>query len=145
MIILSVDLGRVRTGLAICDPEEILASPIRVVMERNQDRLLDSIANEAAARHAERLVVGLPKNMDGTEGESAQNARHFAARLSERTGLACDLQDERGTTLTAHGYLNEMNVRGKKRKAVVDAAAAVIILQDYLEGRRSQREKESSV
>ena len=99
MIILSVDLGRARTGLAICDPEEILASPICVIMERNQDRLLDSIANEAAARHAEQLVVGLPKNMDGTEGESAQNARRFAARLTEKTGLSCALQDERGTTL----------------------------------------------
>ena len=123
MIILSVDLGKVRTGLAVCDPGEILASPVRVVEERNRERLLDAVAAEAAARHAARLVVGLPKNMDGSEGESAQNARAFAAQLAEKTGLPCDLQDERGTTITAHGYLNETNVRGKKRKAVIDATA----------------------
>ena len=86
VIILSVDLGRVRTGLAICDPEEILASPIRVVMERNQDRLLDSIANEAAARHAERLVVGLPKIWMGRK-EKAPKTRGTLLPGSQK-GLA---------------------------------------------------------
>ena len=145
MIILGIDLGKARTGVAVCDRAEMLASPLCVIQEHNRERLIEKIVKLSNERRAEQIALGLPKNMDGSEGESAQNARHFAARLSERTGLACDLQDERGTTLTAHGYLNEMNVRGKKRKAVVDAAAAVIILQDYLEGRRSQREKESSV
>lgn len=136
MVILGVDLGKSRTGLAACDPGEILASPVRVIAERDRDRLLEAVAAEASARRAERLVVGLPRNMDGSEGESAQNARAFAAALAEKTGLPCDLQDERGTTITAHNYLSETNVRGKKRKAVVDAAAAVIILQDYLSRRK---------
>ena len=136
MVILGVDLGKARTGLAACDPGEILASPVRVIAERDRDRLLEAVAAEASVRRAECLVVGLPRNMDGSEGESAQNARAFAAALAEKTGLPCDLQDERGTTITAHNYLSETNVRGKKRKAVVDAAAAVIILQDYLSRRK---------
>ena len=74
MVILGVDLGKARTGLAACDPGEILASPVRVIAERDRDRLLEAVAAEASARRAERLVVGLPRNMDGSEGESAQNA-----------------------------------------------------------------------
>ena len=81
--------------------------------------------------------MGLPKNMDGSEGESAQNAREFGALLQEKTGLPVAFVDERGTTVTAHGYLNQTDVEGKKRKAVVDSVAAVIILQNYLDYRRN--------
>ena len=86
---------------------------------------------------AEIVVVGLPKNMDGSEGESAQNARTFAERLHNETGLQVDLQDERGTTITAHNFLNDTNTRGKKRKNVVDEVAATIILQNYLDKRKN--------
>ena len=82
-------------------------------------------------------MVGLPKNMDGSEGESAQNARAFAQKISELTGIDTVMQDERGTTITAHNYLNTTNTRGKKRKNVVDEVAATIILQDYLDKRKS--------
>ena len=82
-------------------------------------------------------MVGLPKNMDGSEGESAQNARAFAQKISELTGIDTVMQDERGTTITAHNYLNSTNTRGKKRKNVVDEVAATIILQDYLDKRKS--------
>ena len=85
---------------------------------------------------AERIVVGLPKNMDGSEGESAQNARAFAQNLAEQTGIETVMQDERGTTVTAHIFLNATNTRGKKRKNVVDEVAATIILQDYLDSRK---------
>ena len=77
--------------------------------------------------------------MDGSEGESAQRCRSFAEKLQNETQLPVTLRDERGTTITAHGYLNSTDTRGKKRKAVVDAVAATIILQDYLDFRRNQK------
>ena len=139
MILLAVDLGKARTGLAVCDENEVLASPAGVVSEWNPERLMERIAEEVKNRGAKEIVVGLPRNMDGTEGESAQNARTFAERLAERTGLPVHLQDERGTTITAHNYLNDTDTRGKKRKAVVDAVAATVILQAYLDYRRNHR------
>lgn len=139
MIFLAVDLGKARTGLAVCDENEVLASPAGVVAEWDPERLMERIAEEAKHRGAKELVVGLPRNMDGSEGESAQNARAFAERLGKRTGLPVHLQDERGTTITAHNYLNDTDTRGKKRKAVVDAVAATVILQAYLDYRRNHR------
>ena len=100
--------------------------------------LADKIAEKAKELKAERIVLGLPKNMDGSEGDSAKNARSFGELLKQKTGLELIMQDERGTTMTAHRYLNETNTRGKKRKAVVDSVAAVIILQDYLDSERSR-------
>ena len=139
MVILGVDLGKARTGVAVCDKSELLASPVEVVNEHNRERLLERVAQLAKDRRAEQIVVGLPRNMDGSEGESAQNARAFGAELSEKTGLPIDFSDERGTTITAHGFLNETNTRGKRRKATVDAVAATIILQDYLDYRRNRK------
>lgn len=139
MVILGVDLGKARTGVAVCDKSELLASPVEVVNEHNRERLLERVAQLAKERRAEQIVVGLPRNMDGSEGESAQNARAFGAALAEKTGLPVDFSDERGTTITAHGFLNETNTRGKRRKATVDAVAATIILQDYLDYRRNRK------
>lgn len=136
MIILGVDLGKARTGLAVCDKGEILASPLAVIQEHNRERLVEKIACAARESCAELLVVGLPRNMDGSEGESARNAREIGKLLEEATGLTVKFCDERGTTITAHGYLNDTNVRGKKRKAVVDAVAATVILQNYMDGKR---------
>ena len=138
MVILGVDLGKARTGVAVCDKSELLASPVEVVNEHNRERLLERVAQLAKDHRAEQIVVGLPRNMDGSEGESAQNARAFGAELAEKTGLPVDFSDERGTTITAHGFLNETNTRGK-RKATVDAVAATIILQDYLDYRRNRK------
>lgn len=132
MIIIAVDLGKARTGVAICDKSEMLASPLTQISEYNREALANKITALAKENKAERLVVGLPKNMDGSEGDSAKNARDFANLLKEKTGLPVDMQDERGTTITAHNYLNTTNTRGKKRKNVVDAVAATIILEDYL-------------
>lgn len=139
MIIMSVDLGKARTGIAVCDKIEMLASPYRVINETYIEKLLDKVSDCAKETKAELLVVGLPKNMDGSEGESAENARVFAQRLKEKTGLPVEMKDERGTTITAHNYLNITDTRGKKRKAVVDAVAATIILQDYLDYRKHSR------
>lgn len=136
MIILGVDLGKARTGIAICDSGELLASPLTVLHEHNQERLVVGIASLAKEHRAQCLAVGLPRNMDGSEGESAQNAREVGALLQEAAGIPVEFVDERGTTVTAHGYLNETNTRGKRRKAVVDAVAATVILQNYLDYRR---------
>lgn len=136
MIALSVDLGRARTGLAVSDKSGFLASSLCVITEYNDEKLIEKIAEKASETHAEVLVVGLPRNMDGSEGESAQRARAIAQRLGELTGLPYHMQDERGTTITAHAYLSSGSVYGKKRRQKVDAVAASIILQDYLDSRR---------
>lgn len=137
MNVLAVDLGHARTGLAISDGGGFLASPLCVITEYSDGKLTEKIAAKAAEVKADILVVGLPKNMDGTEGESAQRARSIAEKLSERTGIPHVMQDERGTTITAHAYLSSGSIYGKKRKQKVDAVAACIILQDYLDSRRS--------
>ena len=138
MVIMSVDLGKARTGIAVCDKNELLASPLGTIEERNSEKTAEKVFETARTRGVELFVVGLPKNMDGTEGESAETARRFAAYLSEISGIECVMQDERGTTVTAHNFLNTTNTRGKKRKKVVDSVAAVIILEDYLRRRKSQ-------
>ncbi len=138
MKILAVDLGKVRTGTAICDAGEILASPLKVIRQTNREALAQEIAELAKEQRAQEIVLGHPVNMDGSEGDSARGAQEFGVLLREATGLDVVLRDERGTTLTAHGYLNETDTRGKKRKAVVDAVAATIILQDYLEFRKNR-------
>ena len=139
MVIMAVDLGKARTGIAICDKTELLASPLTQINEYNREKLLDKISDLAKEKRAELLVVGLPKNMDGSEGESARNARNFADELAEKTGLPVEMQDERGTTITAHNYLNATDTRGKKRKSVVDALAATIILEDYLNRKHNSK------
>lgn len=133
MIIIAVDLGKARTGLAISDKTGFLASPLCMIEEKSPTKILEKVADKIKENKAELIVVGLPKNMDGTEGESAINAREFAHKLSELTGIKTVMQDERGTTITAHSYLSERDVKGKKRKAAVDIVAASIILQDYLD------------
>jgi putative Holliday junction resolvase len=139
MKILAVDLGKARTGLAVCDESELLASPAGVISEYNWERLAQTVAAQAEEKAVGCIVVGLPRNMDGSEGESAKNARSFAENLKSLVHVPVELRDERGTTITAHGYLNTTDTRGKKRKAVVDAVAATIILQDYLDYRRNQK------
>lgn len=136
MVIISVDLGKARTGLAICDKTGFLASPLGMIEEKSPQKILEKVADVVTSNKAELVVVGLPKNMDSSEGDSAKNAREFAGKLSELTGIKTVMQDERGTTITAHGYLSQRDVRGKKRKAAVDTVAAAIILQDYLDKTR---------
>ncbi len=132
MIIMSVDYGEVRTGIAVCDKMQILASPVCVISEKDKDKLADKIKELAQERKAERICVGLPQNMDGSYGFRSEVCKEFAKILEEKTGLPVDLQNERLTTVSAHNILNTMDVRGKKRKAVVDAVSAVLILEDYM-------------
>ena len=136
MKIMAVDLGHARTGIAISDIGERLASPVGTITEYVDERLLPKIADVAKEQRAEMIVVGHPKNMDGTRGDSARRAEEMAQKLGEMTGLPIQLWDERMTTVSAIGYLNQTDVRGKKRKQVVDTVAATIILQDFLDSRK---------
>lgn len=139
MRILAVDLGLVRTGLAVSDATESLASPVGTVTQRDVGRLVEQVAAAAGEQGAAEIVVGHPRNMDGSCGESAKRAEQFAALLREASGLPVTLWDERMTTMSAIGILNETNTRGKKRKAVVDTVSATIILQNYLDAKRLRK------
>ncbi len=132
MIILAVDYGDVRTGLAICDKNQILASPVGTITQTDPQKLIEEITAIAKERKAQLLVVGEPVNMDGTRGERAQKCAAFAKELSDFAGLPYALTDERCTTMMAHNALNVTNTRGKKRKAVVDTVSAVMILEGYM-------------
>ena len=137
MIIFGVDFGDVRTGFAVCDRSELLASPAGVLTERRFEVCAEKTAEAALSAHAELIVVGHPVNMDGSCGDRARHCEAFAALVEEKSGLPVVLWDERCTTVSAHNFLNVTNTRGKKRKAVVDAVAATIILESYLGYRRN--------
>lgn len=139
MVILAVDYGDVRTGIAVCDKSEFLASPVCVFNERDADRLVFLVSEKAKELKAEEIAVGLPKNMDGTEGFRAEACKEFADKLERFSGIKTVLRDERLTTVSAHKIMNMTDVRGKKRKNTVDAVAAVIILEDYIAFRKNNR------
>ena len=136
MIILGIDHGDVRTGVAVCDKNEILASPVTVITERRDEVLAQRIAALAEELRAEEIVMGLPKNMDGSVGFRAQAIEAFAETLRAAVSIPVVLRDERLTTVSAHQYLNATDTRGKKRKQTVDAVSAVLILEDYLGWRK---------
>ena len=142
MIILGVDLGKARTGVAVCDKREMLASPVEVVYEHNRTRLLERVAAIAKARGAEQIVVGLPRNMDGSEGPRAEKARQFAALLRALDVPEVLLRDERRTSVEAHAILRANGRREKRHRQNVDAVAAQLILETFLgsaENARLQR------
>lgn len=132
--VLGVDFGDTRTGLAVSDPSRLLASGIGTVSPGGIEKTADAVAVAAREQRVVAVVVGLPVNMDGSEGGRAARCRKFAHLLSERLdGVAIALFDERMTTMTASRYLNETNTRGKKRKGVIDTLSAQIILQNCLD------------
>lgn len=137
MKIMSVDFGDARTGLAMCDKTEFLASPIGVVHEKRFEHAVEKVAAAAIENKAEAVIVGLPLNMNGSEGPRAELCRTFAAELSEKISVPVRMWDERQTTVSAAGYLNQTDTKGKKRKEVIDAVAAVIILDSYLQWRKN--------
>ena len=132
--LLSVDFGDTRTGLAVSDISRILASGIGYVSPGGIEKTADEVAKIAREQKAAAIIVGLPVNMDGSEGARAARCRKFASMLSERLeGIPVAMFDERMTTMTASRYLNETNTRGKKRKTVIDTLSAQIILQNCLD------------
>lgn len=136
MIILAIDLGKKRTGLAICDKHEILSSPLETIIENDDNVLIDKIQKKVQETKTEVLIIGLPKNMDGTLGESAIRAQSISSNLKNRLNIPIILWDERMTTVSAHMILSQANVRGKKRKNAIDSLSASIILENYLQFRK---------
>ena len=140
MVILSVDYGDSRTGLAVCDALEMLASPAGVIFETDEEKAADEVVSEAKKCGAKLIVVGYPKNMDGTLGARAEKCEGFSKLIAEKSGIETVLWDERLTTVAAHNALSTVNVRGKKRKNIVDAVSAVMILESYMSYRKNHSE-----
>ena len=132
MRIMAIDFGDARTGLAVSDLTGTLAGEAWTVTEWNEQRLAEQIAQEAAARNVSRLVLGLPRNMDGSEGPRAEKCRKFADLLRESSGLPVSLWDERRTSVQAHEILHASGKKMKAHKKNVDAIAAALILESYL-------------
>ena len=131
--LLGVDFGDTRTGIAVSDISRFLATGIGYVSPGGIEKTADKVAEIAVEQRAVAIVVGLPRNMDGSEGFRAERCREFAALLREKTGLPVAMMDERMTTMSASRYLNETNTRGSKRKGVIDTLSAQIILQNALD------------
>ena len=130
--IMGIDYGDARTGVAISDLLCSIVGSTYVVPSRNTEKAIADIVRLAKENQVGEIVVGLPKNMDGTEGVRAELCRAFAQQLREATGLEIAMWDERRTTVEAHNILSQHNYHGKKRKNTVDAVAASLILEGYL-------------
>ena len=136
MKILSVHYGDVRTGIAISDVRGMLASPLCVIEQSYQPKLVDRIVQIVEENKIEKIVIGLPRNMDGSYGYRCDECRSLGDAISEKIDVNIFYEDERLTTVMAHNVLSDNNVRGKKRKQTVDAVSAVMILQSFLDKNR---------
>ena len=134
--VMGIDYGDARTGVAISDLLCSIVGSTTVIHSRNDEKTLVQICALVKENSVGEIVVGLPKNMDGTEGPRAELCREFAAKVEQATGLPVKLWDERRTTVEAHNILSEHNYHGKKRKNTVDAVAASLILEGYLAFRK---------
>ena len=130
--IMAIDYGDARTGVAISDLLCSIVGSSCVVPSRNTEKAIIDIVKLCRDNMVGTIVVGLPRNMDGTEGVRAELCREFASKLGEATGLPIVMWDERRTTVEAHNILSQHNYHGKKRKNTVDAVAASLILEGYL-------------
>ena len=134
--IMGIDYGDARTGIAFSDLLCSIVGSTTVIHSRRPEKTLEEIVKLCKEQDAGEIVMGLPKNMDGSEGTRAELCREFAGRVEEATGLKVTLWDERRTTVEAHNILSEHNYHGKKRKNTVDAVAASLILEGYLNFRK---------
>lgn len=142
MRIMAIDYGDARTGVALSDPTGLLAGQTFLIKSRKEDVVLEELAALAKKQGAEELVMGYPKNMDGTIGPRAEKCAALAERLREATGLPVILWDERRTTVDAHRILGEQGVRAKNRKDKIDSVAATLILDGYLIFKRGQAQRQ---
>ena len=142
MKIMGIDLGQARTGVCVSDLSGFLAGRSITIAQHNRDKLLEEVCREAAAEKPGRIVVGLPLNMNGTEGPKALECREYAARIAQATGVETLLWDERGTSVTANRILSDAGKKRGKQRARVDAVAAQIILQSYLDYYNLHKDKE---
>ena len=132
MRIIALDIGDVRIGVAVSDLMRIIANPRETYLRKDEDADIAYFIELAKKEEADTFVVGLPINMDGTEGPRVEICRAFGEKLREKSGLKVEYQDERLTTVTAERMLIEADVRREKRKQVIDKVAATIILESYL-------------
>lgn len=130
--IMGVDFGDARTGIAVSDLLCSIVGTTTVIHSRNMEKTIAQISAMVKESDIGEIVVGLPKNMDGSEGPRAELCREFAQKVEETTGLPVKMWDERRTTVEAHNILSQHNYHGKKRKETVDAVAASLILEGYL-------------
>ena len=144
VIVMAIDYGDAHTGVAISDPTGFLTGTTTTIHSRKEQVVLEEIARLAKENRVEELVMGFPRNMDGTEGPRAPLYRDFAAQIEQMTGLVPVLWDERRTTVDAHRILFESGKNAKKRKKTVDAVAASLILEGYLDFRRIQKSREQA-
>ena len=138
MRVMAIDYGDAHTGVALSDPTGLLAGTVTTIHSRKAETVLEELGRLIQENHVEELVMGFPRNMDGTEGPRAQLYRDFARELEQRAGMPVVLWDERRTTVDAHRILFEAGKNAKKRKKTVDAVAASLILEGYLEFRRQK-------
>ena len=138
--IIAVDYGDARTGVAVSDLTGTMAGETLTINEWNAERLAQRLAFFARERSCDRFVLGLPKNMDGTEGPRAEKARRFAEMLEAESGLPVVLWDERRSTIEAHAILHAAGKKEKKHRASVDAVAASLLLEGYLDSLKTNPE-----
>ena len=139
MVIMGLDPGGKRIGVALSDPTELLASPLTVLRRTTLERDLAELRRLAEANDVEKVLVGLPLHMSGEEGNEAERARSFAAEVEAALGLPVELVDERLSSVEAERQLMESGVRWRRRKERLDAVAAAVILQAYLDTERYKR------
>lgn len=132
MRVLAIDYGDARTGIAVSDASGMIVGQTTVIHSRNAKKTAQEVALLVRKTGAERLVMGFPRNMDGTEGPRAALYKEFAALVEQECSMPVILWDERRTTVEAHNILSDCNYHGKKRKNTVDAVAASLILEGYL-------------
>lgn len=130
--IMGIDYGDARTGIAVSDLLCSIVGTTKVIHSRNMDKTVAAVCDLLQGSDVGEIVVGLPKNMDGTEGARADLCKTFAQKLRDAAGLPVTMWDERRTTVEAHNILSQHNYHGKKRKDTVDAVAASLILEGYL-------------
>ena len=135
---LGVDYGDKRTGLAECDVSGFLASGICTISEGGMRKTAERVAREAVLRSCKKIVIGLPKNMDGSEGERAEVIKAFAELLAEYTDIPIDFYDERMSTMAAYRFLDGSGTYGKRRRDAIDTLSAEIILQGYIDRERNK-------
>lgn len=132
MRLMGIDFGDARVGIALSDPLMIMSQGYKTILNDGTDSLFEEIASIIKEKEVTKIIIGLPKNMDNSQGFRTDATMEFAEKLKTFTDVEIDFSDERLTTVSAHGFLNEMNVKGKKRKGAVDTLSAALILETYM-------------
>lgn len=140
MRVMAIDYGDAHTGVALSDPTGFLVGTTATINSWRQEVVLERLVELIGKHRPEEVVLGFPRNMDGTDGRKADRYRELAARLEEAAGMKVILWDERRTTIDAHQILFNQGKDGRKRKKMVDAVAASLILENYLDYKRMRRE-----